>query len=367
MRKAHLITCPSYVEYDTFITEGYAGLHPIPVADDKKVTTRVLGTKITTNWDIIADLKRVKPDDYIFLHVRGDLIYGPFLAASYFLESPDMPSNFKSINLNIEYWSKHYEDQEFDEKFPWRVSIKSIDGVTKKAGFNSMELFKLKTIGLIQSLPERFLYHDKAKIVKPLLNHETGIVLRLLSELPSEFISVTPNPLKDFNTIMLNLKSYDGEVYREKILEAWLMENITYNGTNRAQYDNLINIFSEVQHFVNSIFTYYANFMDVLFYNEMHPPVEEYCAECGKYSSKNKSDLAVIELKKGDVDASVINQIREYGDWALKSLANNDNSKITLYIIGAWFDETVLSNNDIVCIRYSILDAPPFLRLERIN
>ena len=57
-----------------------------------------------------------------------------------------MPDSFKSLNLNIEYWSNEYEVPTYAEPYPWRVGIQSIDGVTKVEGFSSMEIFKLKSI-----------------------------------------------------------------------------------------------------------------------------------------------------------------------------------------------------------------------------
>lgn len=365
MKRAHIITCLSYEDYSTFIAEGYAGLYPIK-ADE--ITQRKLASKITTNWDIIADLKRVKPDDYIFLHVRNDKIYGPFIATTYFLESLQMPAVFKSANLHIDYWTEHYVHTDFDfNPFPWRVGIKSVEGITREGGFNSMELFKLKSTGLIQSVPDRFLYHDKPKIVKPLLTHETETMLKILDSIPSPFLTVNNNGFEEFDKIRLHLRSYNGELFREKILEAWLMENITLNGDNRLQFENIKSIFGETHHFVNSIFTYYANFLDVLLYSEGGTLVDEYCNECCRYTSKNKANICVIELKKGRVDASAIYQVKEYGDWVLKSIANNDRSRVKLFVIGASFREEALGNDDVTCVKYSIIDDAPFLNLEIVR
>jgi hypothetical protein len=374
MSNAHLITCQSTTDYSTFITNGFAGLYPITVEpnnteQNNSGNERKLAAKIGTNWDVIADLKRVKSGDVVFLHVRNDKIYGPFLSTSHFLESPTIPGVFKSVNLRIEYWIEHYDEPNFVDPYPWRIGIKSIDDVTFENGFNSMELFKRKTVGSIHTIPERFLYHDKPKIVKPLLNHEAEIIRNILSKVsPKMPLSFLSNPLEGYEPITLNLRPYNGgEVYREKILEAWLMENVTFNGDNRCEYDNIKQIFGEVNHFVNSIYTYYTNFMDVLFYNESLTPVNEYCNICGKYTSQNKTHISVIELKKGVVDLGTMQQLREYGDWALHALANNDTTKIKMHAIGATFNEDVMEIRDIALIRYTLHDERPFLRLEKIN
>jgi hypothetical protein len=368
MNRAHLITCQSIDDYTTFINDGYAGLYPIQVEPAEIANERKLAAKIGTNWDIIADLKRVKINDLIYLHVRGDNIYGPFMATTYFLESPLMPHQFKSLNLRISYWNNSYDKPTFLEPYPWKVAIKSIDKVTNGTGFNSMELFKLKTVGSIHSIPERFFYHDKPKIVKPLLSHESEIISDILGRVSSgPYLSVSANSLNGYLPITLDLNSYNGEVYREKILEAWLMENVTFNGNNHSEYSNITSIFGNITHFANSIYTYYTNFMDILFYNESTPIVNEYCNECHKYSSRNKKDIAVIELKKGTVDTTAIQQLREYGDWTLKALANNNADNMKLYAIGVGFEENLISIKDVKLIRYTIHSKQPFLRLEQIN
>lgn len=368
MHRAHLITCQSFDDYETFLSGGYAGLYPIRVDVTEGITERKLAAKIGTNWDIIADLKRVKIDDLIYLHVIADKIYGPFLATSCFLESPLMPNPFRSSNLRIDYWRNYYVEPTYLEPHPWRVAIKSIDQVTHRNGFNSMELFKLKTIGSIHSIPERFFYHDKPKIVKPLLNHESEIIFNILEGVQAgQCISVLNNSLDGYLPIKLDLNSYYGEVYREKILEGWLMENVTFNGDNQSENENVISIFGNVNYFANSIYTYYTNFMDVLFYNESSSIDSEYCSECRKYTSKNKKDIAVIELKKGTVNSTTIQQLREYGDWTLKALANSNMDNMKLYAIGAEFEKNLGLINDVKLIRYTIHNEEPFLRLERIN
>ena len=362
--RGHIITCLSMDEYNKFIHSGYAGVMPI-LLNDNDVTTRKLSSKIGTNWDVIADLKRVKIGDYIFLHTQKN-IFGPFRATTHFLESPQTPNFLKSHNLKINYWLTHYrqlQDGEYD--YFWKIGIESIDGVTKHNGFSSMELFKLRSIGLIQSIPQRFQYHDKPKIVKPLLNHELQKILDLLDTVGGNSpLSFSAMDLNNYVKIKLDLDSYNGIVFREKILEAWIMENITSNGDNPNEYRNICETIGNAKHFVNSIFTYYTNFMDVLFYDESENPEEEYCHICNKYSSKNKINIRVIELKRNFVSEDTLYQIQEYKDWAVRCLANGDESKVKSIIIGSDFSPVFHSQTQIKCIKYDISPEAPFLTLH---
>ena len=101
--KAHIITCDSRERLQEFVDNGYAGVRPIP---PKTLSKRGLSRKLSTNWDVIADLKRVKAGDLIFLHVEKGL-YGLFRATSCFKEERDMPDVYKSKNLNLDYWTKN--------------------------------------------------------------------------------------------------------------------------------------------------------------------------------------------------------------------------------------------------------------------
>lgn len=184
--RGHIITCLSDSDYQTFINSGFAGLYPIDFkssANPTNPTDRQLRSKIRVNWDIIADLKRVKPEDYIFLHTNK-IIYGPFKATSHFLESPNMPNRFKSNNLNFQFWKTNCAGPvSYNQSYPWKIGITHIPNVTKVDGFSSMELFKLTSVGLIQSIPQRFKYHDMPKIVKQTNNALQRAMTRQLEKI----------------------------------------------------------------------------------------------------------------------------------------------------------------------------------------
>ena len=372
MRRAHLITCLSKEDYQQFIENGFAGLYPQKVKEDKVQSSKSRLSRLRTNLDIIADLKRVKKDDYVFLHIKNKGgIYGPFIAKTEFKESPNVAEPFKSNNLTKNFWKNKFDENEIKEEYPWRISIESVEGVTKDAKIDAMELFKLKSAkASIHSIPERFFYQDSPKIVKPLLTHESEQILDLLEKagMEANSLKVKPQELEGFKEIRLNLIPHGNEVYTEKIIESWLLENSIYKDSNYTENKNIREIFGEFEHFANTIFTYYTNFLDVLFYSETQEKVAEFCQCCGKFNSKNKTNISVVEVKKSIVSEETINQVKEYGEWALKVLGDNKMENLRLFIIGKDFEENMLEKSgEINCIKYHLIDEHPYFHLEKIN
>ena len=122
-----------------------------------------------------------------------------------------------------------------------------------------------------------------------------------------------------------------------------------------------------LSHFANSVFTYYTNFLDVLLYNEASDSVEEFCPHCRKYSSRNKVDIRVIELKKGRADCNTLGQLKEYQDWAIKTLADGDTSKVKAIVIANTFSSDAEAQTEIECVKYLLTDSSPYVRLSHIT
>jgi hypothetical protein len=64
---------------------------------------------------------------------------------------------------------------------------------------------------------------------------------------------------------------------------------------------------------------------------------------------------------------SVEFQLREYGDWANRVLANNVEERLNLCIIGKGFSKGLLNQKEIKLVKYSIIDEEPYLLLEKLN
>jgi hypothetical protein len=254
MRKGHLITCLNLGEVKNFDQNRYIGVGPF--YPDSSNTDRKVGARLRILWDVIADLKRVRPGDICFLHAEGK-IFGPYLFTSTFKESRQMPNILRSANITHDFWIKNkaqFSKISMDE-YGYVASIAKPKGCDAN-GSNLMELFLKQSQGIFNGIPPRFIYGDTKKIVKPLLYHEISQLLEIVeftgnwTLLPSN--NYDTNGLSD---IMLDLTDYGGHLYCEKLLEAWFMENM-YTGSS---YHKIIKqIFGNYDYYANSIYTYYT-------------------------------------------------------------------------------------------------------------
>lgn len=353
MYKGHLITCLSIDEIRRFEEELYIGLGPFYPREGS--TNRQIGSRLRILWDVIADLKRVQPGDICFFHANG-LIFGPYIIKSTFRESLNLPEILKSTNLSYENWIERRE--EFSDlninEYGYIASIEIPDGCNRD-GIDLMELFLRQSLGIFNGIPPRFMYGDTKKIVKPLLYHELKQLLQIVGfEESLEFTIVDLNEEIDtLDEISLNLTSYNGHLYSEKLLEAWIIQNISANGDH---YNELTDLFGNFNYYANSIFTYYTNFLDVIAYN-IH---EEYdignCPNCSNIIRNFANNIKVVELKRDRINnlQTVITQIRNYIRWAQTIL--NPNTDVTGYIIANGFQENIdqYRQENLFFIRYSI-------------
>ncbi len=352
-----------------FIENGYAGVRPIP---PKTLSSRGLSSKLRTNWDIIADLKRVKVGDLILLHVEKGL-YGLFRATSCFKEEKSMPNVYKSKNLNLDYWSdnKDYWPSDIEKKYNeiregidlyWKVGIESVEDMYFDKPLDVMEIFKLMSIGEIQTIPARFLY-DGEKTVKPMLESEKGKIIKLLEDSNNGVRSknfVDSCDMRNFEEIKLDLRSYENTVSCEKILEAYIMENITLNKENVKAHEEVRKIVGEVDFFANTVFTYYTNFIDVF---------------CQKRVNENSQNV-VIELKKGDLDTfpKTLNQIMDYTEWVQFYMEKGVHAEeeIVGIIIARKIDDSYISwkrknpNSNVKLCKYDFTKDFSYLKFREV-
>ena len=99
--KGHLINCLDVDAFNGFDSQRYVGLGPFKPFSDN--TQRQFGARLRILWDVIADLKRVRPGDICFLHTRG-LIYGPYIFRTGFRESQTLPPLLQSENISLNNW-----------------------------------------------------------------------------------------------------------------------------------------------------------------------------------------------------------------------------------------------------------------------
>ncbi len=368
-KRGHIINCEGMYAFNQFLEEGYVGVSPI---NPRRFTSGGRSWAVRTNWDIIADLKRVKPGDLIFLHVTAESegeIKGVFEATSHFMESPETPEIYKSANLRYyppePCWRDCPEEEFGKPDYFWQAGIKELEGYYFKDGFNSTEVFRLAKEGRIWTVPVRWKYADMAKTVRPLLGSEAKELKKLLVRNnlgePLE-TSISPKNLSNFSEIRLLLTPYNGQLYDEKILEAWILDNLTQNGNNKTEYNMVTDIFGKLNVFGNTIQAFYLDFMDIFGYIE---DKEEF-----KYGFK------VAELKKGEPEEFplTIKQLTKYMDWVTTELAGGDAFKVEGIIIAKDFSQEYIDyiqqrnsieyGNKINLVKYDLSDGK--ITLEKV-
>lgn len=146
---------------------------------------------------------------------------------------------------------------------------------------------------------------------------------------------VNPKNLNRFNTIRLYLQpDTNGYVKDEKILEAWILENLTNNRNNLRHHRNIVNNFGNLSFFGNNMPASYLLFMDIFSYIEIQSEI---------------SRLRVIELKSSALDQNSwsakkneLMQLLSYLDWSVTKLANGDSQKVDGILVAYDFDDTYI-------------------------
>jgi hypothetical protein len=332
--KAHLVNCLSMLELERFINEGYVGLGPFPPKPGT-TTRRQVSSRIRITWDVIADLKRVRPGDMLFLHSEGYLL-GPLIFESTFYESENMPSIMRSTNMTVGLWFSQlssFNTLNFDD-YGYVASIAKPMGYTG-IRVDIMELFLRQSIGTFNGVPPRFQYGDTRKIVKPLLPHDSVQLLELVQFTGNWSVKSSSNfDTTNLEEIILDLRDYGGHLFAEKILEAWFMENMHPNAPG---YKMVCSILGEFNFYANSIYTYYTNFLDVFACNSRKAIELSYCPNCHAMLKDLITKIKIIELKRDTIDNynSIQRQIRSYQRWAHSVL--NPNAEIEGFIVAAGF------------------------------
>ncbi|MEM3696296.1 MAG: hypothetical protein QXQ94_02160 [Candidatus Bathyarchaeia archaeon] len=350
----HIISVDNKSTFLQFLREGYIGVR-LPKkyyrnTKQKSLSIAELNALLATIYDIFADLKRVKKDDQIFIHVKGEQkIFGAFRAESTFLENPSIPEEFRSSNLLKEKLVNKKLPSLSESDFLWQISIKSDEGLYFDEGFDANEVFKLKDLCKgIWTIPERWKYEDKEKTVRPLLPEEGKKLIELLRKNnpkgPSNS-SVFSKNLSNFKKIELPLVPINGLVRDEKLMEAWIMAN-AFEPEDLKAHENIKNIFGDFSFIANTIRSFYIKFMDVFGFLERN--------DCRIYK--------IIELKTKEASFEHINQLVKYMVWIAEFLCENNLSKVYGYLCAKEFSSDAvkfLQENkptNLELIRYTLSD-----------
>jgi hypothetical protein len=329
----HIISVDNKSTFLQFLREGYIGVRlPQKYYKDIKegvLSVRKLNALLATIYDIFADLKRVKVDDEIFIHVKGEQkIFGVFRADSIFLESPAIPEEFRSTNLLKEKLVNKKLPSLSESDFLWQVSIKSDENLYFDEGFDANEVFKLKDLCKgIWTIPERWKYEDKEKTVRPLLPEEAEKLIELLLKDnpngPSN-VSVSAKNMSNFRKIELPLVPINGFVRDEKMLEAWVMAN-AFKPEDVEAYENSKSVFGGFSFIANTIRSFYIKFMDVF----------------GFERKDNFRVYKIMELKTKEASVKDADQLIKYLKWIAEFLCENDLSKVYGFLVAKEFSDEV--------------------------
>lgn len=220
----HIITCDSKELLDEFINKGAVGIRP--------VILNTINKTVAMNWDILADLARVKKDDHIFLHAEGT-ITGPFKAT----EDPLVVTQqfFDGPNINVQNWQDNREEiQKTINKEPYQWLIPIVSLHERQYGEMQMDvIFDYIAKGIITSLPQRLRYEDKNKTVKGVIGKDYECIIELFYNyskpvISSHYILQIQNP-----QITFDFFTSDGY---EKNLEAIIVHRIRTGGMQIEGY-----------------------------------------------------------------------------------------------------------------------------------
>lgn len=328
---AHIINCDENEFFNSFLPSGYLGVGLVI----KSTTPQTLSRACRTSYSMYADMKTIRVGDVIFAHA-GQKIYGAFKAATEFRENPRTPQHFLSKNI-------HYNPNPNKPNSGWRGNITepanigyyrrmAITHFTDQQrrnlcfekGIDSNEVFELKLKKNIWSIPERWLYGDTKRTVRPLMENEAFELLKILdrenADNPNR-LSVRPANLARYIPIQFILNP--DIIANEKIIEGWVLENI-------GRHTDLDNALGSLTSFGNNMPAGYLKFMDIFGYQELTTGVRKY---------------KVVEVKKDNcVFPDDINQLLGYTDWVVENIAEGNYKMVESIIIAKDF------NND--CINF---------------
>jgi len=327
---AHIINCDEGEFFSSFLLNGYLGVKLVIGS----VAPQALSRTCRTSYNMYADMKTMRAGDIIFVHA-AQKIYGAFKAATEFCENPRKPQRFLSPNI-------HYNPDPGKPNSGWRGNITELADIGYyrrmaithftdqqgrnlcfEKGIDSNEIFELKAKKSIWSVPERWLYGDTKRTVRPLMENEAFELLKILDRENADNckkLTVRPAKLTNYKPIKFVLNP--NIVVNEKIIEGWILENI-------RRHSDLDNALGSLTSFGNNMPAGYLKFMDIFGYQELSTGIRKY---------------KVIEIKKDDcVFPDDINQVLGYTDWVVENIAGGDRKVVESIIVAKDFNNNCIS------------------------
>ncbi len=222
-RHYHIITCDSYEMMTNFINSGLVGIRPVLTKSQN--LQRQIADTVRMNWDILADIARVKKGDYVLLHTGG-VIKGVFEVIGDPLVSQSLSHLFDGSHINTTNWFNNWNavKQQIESREPiWMIPVRPHSEMYFKE--LSMDVvFDGIAKGRITSLPQRLRYEDKNKTTKGLTEGDFEIILELFYN----YSSHDSNPSKSgspSNMVPVTFDYLTNDGY-EKNLEALIVHRV---------------------------------------------------------------------------------------------------------------------------------------------
>jgi hypothetical protein len=305
---------------ETFINTKMVGVGPIlPSRKNDNVPLVV-----RTNWDILADLARVKRGDYIILHSKG-LLKGVFEAESDPMIKKEDVSLFDGTGISVKNWNEKLgEVNQTTSTYKWWIFIKPTESLYFKNSIKAEKVFDLIATRDIKSLPPRLRYEDKNKTVKGLLYQDFIQILKIFVNYSERVFPTMPSQ-SFHNLVPITFDYLAGDQY-EKNLEAIIVNRI------RTQ-SKILNVTTSIDYVLNTVPLGYLKMADLLTWS----------IECLDDASFIKNPW-IWEIKKEKIELGVfkdeLKKLVARSKWLKEWF--NDNFKVTMAFVAKEYEQDIL-------------------------
>lgn len=293
-RHYHIITCDNEDTLDNFVKMRIVGIRPV-IKGNLRSTVRM-------NWDILADIARVKEGDYLFLHAKG-IIQGVFEVTANPMIEQNYEQLFNGPNIDTSTWRSNFNNiQNIISQNPyiWWIPIQPVNSLF----FGKMDMdviFRGIAEGKITSIPQRLRYEDKNKTVKGVTKTDFEKILNLFYNYSSLVTPPNQSPsfLQNTQSIDFDYLTHNGY---EKNLEAIIVHKV------RSNIMRIAGLTFSHNNILNTIPLGYLKMADVLTWSERDKIINPWIWELKANSINNYNDLK-NEIRKLCVRASYISKL----------------------------------------------------------
>jgi len=334
-RHYHILTCDDENILDYFINTGMAGIRPV------KSKKGSLNKTVELNWDILADIARIKKGDYVFLHSKG-FIQGVFEVTSNPIIEQNYARLFNGPNIETNIWKNNWSNIKSiisQNQYIWWIPIRPVDGLFFEK-LNMDVVFDRIAEGIINSLPQRLRYEDKNKTVKGITKTDFEEIIHLFYNY-SSLTSLSTQRIQYRNYLPIDFDYLTNDGY-EKNVEAIVVYRVR-SGTfmiNGLHFSHT--------NVLNTVPLGYLKMADVLTWSEINKIVNPWIWELKRDKVRVLYDVYSRKGKK--VREGLFDIIKRLSSRAshLNSILKN-GYKITGVIIAKDFSSAVITSfNNVV-------------------